>query len=118
MGEAPPAPGHPGGPAILGRSTVTLMANTASARKAVRQSERRRVRNRAVRTRVRTATKAARAAFAPGADPATVAKAMSGAQSVIDRAAKRGVLHPRAAARRKSRLARRANAALAAQAGR
>ena len=94
------------------------MANTRSARKAIRQSERRRVRNRSVRTRVRTATKAALTAFtAPAADAVGVARALSGAQSVLDRAAKRGVLHARAAARRKSRLARRANAALAAQAG-
>ena len=101
----------------IGKGAATRMANTKSARKAVRQSERRRARNRAVRTRVRTATKAALAAFsAPAADAAGVARAMSGVQSVIDRAAKRGVLHPRAAARRKSRLARRANAAIGVQA--
>jgi len=85
------------------------MANTKSALKAIRQSERRRVRNRSVRTRVRTATKAALAA---GGGPVGE-QTLRTAQSVIDRAAKRGVLHWRAAARRKSRLARRANAAAA-----
>ena len=83
------------------------MANTKSALKAVRQSERRRTRNRSVRTRVRTATKAVTTLLgARQRDEAAVAAALSGAQSVIDRAAKRGVLHPRTAARRKSRLAR------------
>lgn len=60
-----------------------------------------------MRTRVRTATKAAiSAAGQEGAEAA-----MRTAQSVIDRAAKKGVLHRRAAARRKSRLARRVRVA-------
>lgn len=84
------------------------MANTKSAIKAARQSEKRRAANRSVRTRVRTATKAAlQAPAGQGED------AFRAAQSVIDRAAKKGVLHRRAAARRKSRLARRINAAQA-----
>jgi len=85
------------------------LANTKSAIKRIKQAERQRTRNRSVRTRVRTAGKAALAAI--GTPEA--AAALQTAQSVIDRAAKRGVLHPRAAARRKSRLARRANAAAA-----
>lgn len=87
------------------------MANTKSALKAVRQSERRRVRNRSVRTRVRTASKAVLKAVG-GRDASSATGLLRTAQSVIDRAAKRGVLHPRAAARRKSRLARAANAAV------
>ncbi len=83
------------------------MANTKSAIKRARQSEKRRQENRSVRTRVRTATKAA--VSAAGQDGAEAA--MRTAQSVIDRAAKKGVLHRRAAARRKSRLARRVQAA-------
>ena len=83
------------------------MANTKSAIKRARQSVKQRVRNRSVRTRVRSARKAALTAIGtPGQ-----AEALRTAQSVIDRAAKRGVLHPRAAARHKSRLAREANAA-------
>lgn len=83
------------------------MANTKSAIKAARQSEERRARNRSVRTRVRTATKAAVAAVGSPAEQ----DALRTAQSVLDRAARKGVLHPNAAARRKSRLARSANAA-------
>ncbi len=91
------------------------MANNKSAIKRVRQAEQRRVRNRSVRTRVRNVSKAVlQAAAAPGKEPVALTEALRQAQSIIDRAAKRGVLHRRAAARRKSRLARRANAALAA----
>ena len=81
------------------------MANTRSALKAARQGSKRRVRNRAARTRVRTATKAVRTSAA-----AEVRQNLQLAQSIIDRAAKNGVLHRRTAARHKSRLARRANA--------
>jgi small subunit ribosomal protein S20 len=84
------------------------MANTRSAKKRIRQSEKRRLRNRAVRTRVRTETKKVLRAVAAG-DRETAAQAYVQAQSVIDRAVKRGVLHWRTAARRKSRLARRVN---------
>jgi len=87
------------------------LANTKSAIKMVRQAEKRRAENRSVRTRVRSASKAASAAVGTP----TSTEALRTAQSVIDRAAKRGVLHPRAAARRKSRLARLANAAAAAK---
>jgi small subunit ribosomal protein S20 len=89
------------------------MANTKSAKKAARQAERRRQRNRPVRTRVRTASKAVVLAVQAG-DLDKAAAALRTAQSVLDRAAKRGVIHWRAAARRKSRLARRLSAALRA----
>ena len=85
------------------------MANTKSAIKAARQAEKRRVANRSVRTRVKNASKAVATAVGSGAEGA--ASALRTAQSVIDRAAKRGVLHPRAAARRKSRLMKKLNAA-------
>ncbi len=78
------------------------MANTKSALKAARQAEARRAANRSVRTRIRTATKAAEKAPVESREAAA-----RGAQSVIDRAAKHGVLHWRAAARKKSRLAKR-----------
>ena len=91
------------------------LANNKSAIKRVRQAEERRSRNRSVRTRVRNVGKAVlQAAAAPGKDPAALTDALRAAQSIIDRAAKHGVLHRRAAARRKSRLARRAQAALTA----
>lgn len=87
----------------------TTLANTKSAIKAARQAEKRRVANRSVRTRVKNASKAVATAVSGGAEGA--ASALRTAQSVIDRAAKRGVLHPRAAARRKSRLMKKLNAA-------
>lgn len=85
------------------------MANTKSAIKAARQGEKRRAANRSVRTRVKNATKAVKLAVRGSAEE--TAAAIQAAQSVIDRAAKRGVLHPRAAARRKSRLMKKVNAA-------
>ncbi len=84
------------------------MANIRSAIKRARQSEKRRARNRSIRTRVRNVSKQVVVAVAAG-DGAAAGNALTVAQSVIDRAAKRGVLHRRAAARRKSRLARRVN---------
>jgi small subunit ribosomal protein S20 len=82
------------------------MANTRSAIKQVRKSEKRRVRNRGVRTRVRTASKAVLQA----STVELAGQALPIAQSVIDKAAKRGIVHRNAAARRKSRLAKRHNA--------
>ena len=84
------------------------MANIRSAIKRARQSEKRRARNRSIRTRVRNVSKQVVVAVAAG-DGAAAGNALTVAQSVIDRAAKRGVLHRRAASRRKSRLARRVN---------
>jgi small subunit ribosomal protein S20 len=81
------------------------MANIKSAEKRIRQSAIRRQRSRGVRSRLRGAIKAYRAAEEKdraGLLPATVAE--------IDRARKKGVLHRNAAARHKSRLAKRARA--------
>ena len=82
------------------------MANTKSAMKRIRQSEKRRVRNRTIRSQVRTAVKTARAA---GADAlrTTVADAIR----ALDRAVTKGVIHRNTAARKKSALARRLAAA-------
>ncbi len=81
------------------------MANTKSAIKRMRQSEKRRLRNRAVRSRVRTAIKNARAALPAGGDAARTA--VIEAIRIIDKAVTRGVLHRNTAARNKSALARR-----------
>jgi small subunit ribosomal protein S20 len=91
------------------------MANHASAKKRNRQRIRRTERNRACRSAVRTDIKKARTALNEtefsGEAAATLVKA---AESALDRAASKGVLHPRAASRRKSRLARALAKALAA----
>ncbi len=84
------------------------MPNIASADKRWRQSLKRRARNRPVRARARGEVKAAIGAIASGGD---VEAHLRSAISALDSAAQKGVIHPNNAARRKSRLMRRANAA-------
>jgi small subunit ribosomal protein S20 len=74
------------------------MANTRSAAKRARQSVARSLHNRSVRTRLRTLQKRARAAAKPAAED------IRALISVIDKAAKRGIIHRNAANRRKARL--------------
>jgi small subunit ribosomal protein S20 len=81
------------------------MANIKSQIKRIRQNERRRLRNRSVRTALKTAAKKVRAAVAEGDLQAAQARLRDAARA-LDKAASRGVIHKRAAARRKSRLAR------------
>jgi small subunit ribosomal protein S20 len=81
------------------------MANTKSAAKRARQTQRRALRNRQVLSRTRTLSKRAVDASAQAAD-------ITALISAIDKAAKRGIIHRNAAVRRKARLARdRATAA-------
>jgi small subunit ribosomal protein S20 len=83
------------------------LANTSSALKRMRQSERRRLRNRTVRSKVRTAVKTARTALG-SADART---AVTEAIRALDKAVTKGVIHRNTAARKKSALARRLAAA-------
>ena len=85
------------------------MANHASAKKRAKQNEVRRVRNRSYRTRVRTSIKAVRAAL-EAKDVEQAQEALSQAIPMIDKAASRGVLHPRNASRNISRLASQVHA--------
>jgi len=79
------------------------LANTASAKKRIRQNVKRRTRNQVARTRARTYIKRARVALEQNS--AEVAnEAVHLAISEIDRAASKGVIHKRNASRRKSRL--------------
>lgn len=78
------------------------MPNVKSAEKRVRTNEKRRLRNRRDRTRVRTAIKRVRLADSPD----TGREALRSAESLLDRLASKGVIHPNAAARHKSRLQR------------
>jgi small subunit ribosomal protein S20 len=82
------------------------LANTHSAKKRIRQNEKRRVRNKAVRTRTRSYIKRAQQAIEEGNAEAAAA-AVKLAVSEIDRAKSKGILHHRNAARRKSRLMKR-----------
>jgi small subunit ribosomal protein S20 len=81
------------------------LANHKSALKRARQSEERRLRNKAVRTRVKSVTKQVRLDAAENPGDATAAS-LKIAQSTIDNAAKKGVLHKRTAARKVARLAK------------
>ena len=84
------------------------MANPPSAKKRIRQNEKRRLRNRAVRSAVRGNVKSAREALTgTTADSATVVRE---AIRAIDRAVTKGIMHRNTAARRKSSLARKLNA--------
>ncbi len=79
------------------------MANHKSAIKRARQNEIRRQRNRAVKTRVKSIIKDVNTA-ALGEDNAAAEDKLKAAQSLIDKAAKKGVLHRKTAARKISRL--------------
>lgn len=81
------------------------MANIRSAEKQRRQAEKRKVRNRAAKSRLKSTLKQAKAAIATGKVENEV---LSSASSVIDRAAKRGVIKTNTADRYKSRLAKAA----------
>ena len=84
------------------------MANTKSAIKAARQSERRRARNRRVISAMRTYVKNTRQAIRSG-DVEEAQAALGRAIVALDKAAQKGVIHSNSAARRKSRLARQFN---------
>ena len=77
------------------------MPKIKSAKKAMRQARSRALRNRAQRSTLRTALKRVRAAAT--ADAAAMAYAL--AARVLDRAARKGLIHKNNAARQKSRLA-------------
>ena len=86
------------------------MANTKSAQKAMRQTERRTAQNRAARSAVRTFVKKASVAVTDGSDGTSAGEIVRQAVKALDKAAKRGIIHPNAAARRKSRLMSRVHA--------
>ena len=84
------------------------MANTKSAIKAIRVAERRRLVNLPIRSGVKTALRKARTAIEQG-DTVVARDATTVAVSKLDKAASKGVIHWRNAARRKSRLMRKLN---------
>ncbi len=81
------------------------MANIKSQIKRNRQNEKARLRNKAVRSELKTRIKNAERSAAAGEE--TAAADAVKAVSTIDRAAAKGVIHKNAAARKKSRLAKR-----------
>ncbi|MFC1942827.1 30S ribosomal protein S20 [Chloroflexota bacterium] len=88
------------------------MAGSKSAQKQTRVGERRQQRNKALRSQVKTnITKAEKVIFSGELEAAR--KAVVTAASSLDLAAVKGVIHSNNAARRKSRLMRKLNKALA-----
>lgn len=85
------------------------MANTASARKRIRQIERRTERNKARVSRMRTFIKKVETAVASGNKDAATA-ALREAQPELQRAAGKGVVHKNTVARKISRLSARVKA--------
>ena len=85
------------------------MANTASARKRIRQTKVRTLRNHARKARMRTFVKKLEAAIA-GGDKATATAALQAAQPEMQRAAGKGVTHANTVARKLSRLSARVKA--------
>lgn len=86
------------------------MANHKSAIKRIRQNAKRREYNRMYRSRARTFVKRARLAIETSKSETEAIEATRLAIMELDRAASKGVIHKRNAARRKSRLMLRLNA--------
>ncbi len=82
------------------------MANTASARKRIRQTLTRTARNHARKSRARTFVRKVEAAIASG-DKAAAAEALRVAQPELQRASSKGVVHANTVARKLSRLSAR-----------
>ena len=82
------------------------MANTKSAKKAVRQITRRTGVNKARRSHMRTSIRRVEEAIATGNKEAAEA-ALKEAEPVMARTAQKGILHRRAASRKVSRLSKR-----------
>jgi small subunit ribosomal protein S20 len=85
------------------------MANTKSAKKAVRQIARRTAANKARRSHMRSSVRKVEEAIASGNKDAVQA-ALKEAEPVMARTAQKGLLHRRAASRKISRLAKRVGA--------
>ncbi|MBB02813.1 MAG: 30S ribosomal protein S20 [Rubinisphaera brasiliensis] len=81
------------------------MPNTANAKKALRQSVKRRLHNRSQRSALRTAVKKVRALVASG-DIEGAETAFRHATKRLDQAAAKNLIHRNAAARTKSRLSK------------
>ena len=85
------------------------MANTSSAKKAVRKIARRTAVNRSRRSMMRTFVRKVEEAIAAG-DAAGAAQALQQAAPLVMRAAQKGVIHKNTASRKVSRLSRRVRA--------
>ena len=85
------------------------MANTRSALKRIRSSEKKRQRNRIFRSSARTYVKKARQLITEQGQTEESQAAVRQAISALDKAAQKGVIHKNNAARRKARLMKMLN---------
>jgi small subunit ribosomal protein S20 len=85
------------------------MANTKSAKKAVRQTVRRTEANKARRSRMRSYARKVEELIASG-DKAAAAAALKEAEPVLARTAQKGLVHRKSASRKVSRLSKRVSA--------
>lgn len=85
---------------------ICSMANTASAKKAVRKIERRTGVNRSRRSQMRTYLRKVEEAIASG-DSAAADAALRTAAPLVMRAAQKGIVHKNTASRKVSRLTKR-----------
>lgn len=88
------------------------MPNVESARKRLRQNEKRRERNRSAKSAMRTFIKKVRTAADAG-DATAVEQALVPAMKAIGKNGKKRIIHPRKASRLMSRIQKRANKVLA-----
>ena len=85
------------------------MANHKSALKRARQNEGRRIRNKSTKTRIKNIVKDVRLAVGEKSEESALTK-LDTAKSIIDNAAKKGVIHKKSASRKISRLSKIVNA--------
>ncbi len=114
--KAPAPAGAPGAAGTAGAAPAKKIKGRAAA-KAARKAIRQHLQNKGVKSSVRTFVRKALEAL-EGSDQAQAEAAVNLAVQALDQAAKKGVLHPNNAARRKSRLLRRLNLAKASAAPR
>jgi small subunit ribosomal protein S20 len=88
------------------------VANLRSALRDIKKSRKRAERNKSVRSAIKTFVKKTRTAITTGDE--NVVEILNATSSLVDKAAKRKIIHKNAANRRKSRLAKQLNAARAA----
>jgi small subunit ribosomal protein S20 len=81
------------------------LANHKSALKRAMQNEIRRMRNKSTKTSIKKVTKEVKLSLNENSGEMTLNK-LNTAQSIIDKAAKKGVIHKKTAARRISRLSK------------
>ena len=84
------------------------MANHKSAIKRARQNEKRRIRNKSSKTRIKNIVKSVRQTVNEKSNEAALTE-LNIAKSIIDNAAKKGVIHRKTASRKISRLSRLVN---------